>query len=429
MPKLFGSSPGTEEGREALYSPPGGASNTRPIPPLSTPLGGRREVQQPRRRDDRPSLLDRNRPFFSGIQRFGLDKVKTYASDPFHTLLNLPWWKFISVFFIVYLVQFCFFALLYWAQPDGCILGLTGSYAHALWMSSRTASTIGYNEIHPTPDCSTANLTVMLQVITSSLVDFIMLGLVFARFSAPFKRATTIRFTNGMTAHRHVASGAWCIMFRVANLRKHQILKPEIRMLLTAIDSITPSNYVFEYLEIEAVDRQQTNLQLGFPAHVTHVVRPGSPLYNLSLQEMEARMMEILVFVDGIDAMTSKQMQARKAYYPSDIVMNEQFADMHLQAKAGRLGLDFTEFDRTTPATGDLLTEGMEVIGAHLRHLTFKRLNEQGAASSGAPASSANVLLPQSAGAKREGPRTVELTSVPLTEDARRNPFDQNGLV
>ncbi len=32
------------------------------------------------------------------------------------------------------------------------------------------------------------------QVIASSLVNFIMLGLVFARFSAPFKRATTIRW-------------------------------------------------------------------------------------------------------------------------------------------------------------------------------------------------------------------------------------------
>jgi hypothetical protein len=32
-----------------------------------------------------------------------------------------------------------------------------------------------------------------LQVIASSLVNFIMLGVVFARFSAPFKRASTVR--------------------------------------------------------------------------------------------------------------------------------------------------------------------------------------------------------------------------------------------
>lgn len=67
-------------------------------------------------------------------------------------------------------------------------------------------------------------------------------------------------------------------------MRKHQLLQPDIKVLVTAIDSITPSNYVFEYLEIESVEMQEMNLQLGFPAHVVHIVKPGSPLYNLSLQ-------------------------------------------------------------------------------------------------------------------------------------------------
>jgi cytochrome c5 len=39
---------------------------------------------------------------------------------------------------------------------------------------------------------------------------------------------------------------------------------------------------------------------------------------------MDARMMEVLVFVDGIDAMTSKAMQARRSYQPSEMAMNQQ---------------------------------------------------------------------------------------------------------
>lgn len=35
-------------------------------------------------------------------------------------------------------------------------------------------------------------------------------------------------------------------------------------------------------------------------------------------------MMEVLVFIDGVDAMTSKAMQARRSYQPSEMVMNEQ---------------------------------------------------------------------------------------------------------
>jgi hypothetical protein len=37
------------------------------------------------------------------------------------------------------------------------------SFAHALWVSSRTASTLGFTNIYPNPDCVGPNLTVMLQ--------------------------------------------------------------------------------------------------------------------------------------------------------------------------------------------------------------------------------------------------------------------------
>lgn len=40
-----------------------------------------------------------------------------------------------------------------------------------------------------------------------------MLGLVFARFSAPFKRAASIRFSNTVTVSRH-STGFWALTFR-----------------------------------------------------------------------------------------------------------------------------------------------------------------------------------------------------------------------
>lgn len=88
----------------------------------------------------------RRKPVFAGLQRFGVGKT-LYLQDPFHTLLNLPWWKFIIIFFSTYVTQFCTFALIYWAFPRSCVHGIDGSFAHALWMSSRTASTIGFNQV------------------------------------------------------------------------------------------------------------------------------------------------------------------------------------------------------------------------------------------------------------------------------------------
>lgn len=59
-------------------------------------------------------------------------------------------------------------------------------------------------------------------------------------------------------------SGYWCLNLRVANIRKHQILKPSIRMIMTAVDSITPSNYTFEHLEVSAAAASSPGLA-GWP--------------------------------------------------------------------------------------------------------------------------------------------------------------------
>jgi hypothetical protein len=68
------------------------------------------------------------------------------------------------VFFTTYVMQFLTFALIYLAFRPGCVVGINGSFAHALWMSSRTASTLGFNQIYPDVTCVGPNLIVMLQV-------------------------------------------------------------------------------------------------------------------------------------------------------------------------------------------------------------------------------------------------------------------------
>lgn len=52
-------------------------------------------------------------------------------------------------------------------------------------------------------------------------------------------------------------------------------------------------------------------LWLGLPTGVTHVITAESPLAGLTLSDMEAQDMEVLVLLDGIDATTSAAMQAR----------------------------------------------------------------------------------------------------------------------
>ena len=70
----------------------------------------------------------------------------------------------------------------------------------------------------------------------------------------------------------------------------------------------------FIELEIEDMTTQVVNIKLGLPSTIVHVVRPGSPLYDLSLQQMESKGLEIFCFLDGMDPMTSNSLQARHSY-------------------------------------------------------------------------------------------------------------------
>jgi len=59
---------------------------------------------------------------------------------------------------------------------------------------------------------------------------------------------------------------------------------------------------------------QVANIKLGLPSTIIHVVKPTSPLYELSLEQMEAKGWEIFCFLDGMDPMTSNSLQARHSY-------------------------------------------------------------------------------------------------------------------
>ncbi|EFJ45008.1 hypothetical protein VOLCADRAFT_118521 [Volvox carteri f. nagariensis] len=314
-----------------------------------------------------------------GIVRFGLPAGGWYLywSDIFHTLLNMPRHRFLLVFFCVYLTEYLIFALLYLTQPDRCVGGIM-KFSHAMWFSVQTAATLGYTGLlQPNPDCASVNMLVILQVISAALVDYCMMGLVFARFASPNKRSFTIRFSSTAVLFQRPEDGLWCLSFRLANIRKHSLINPQISLMFAlpldsrlvggrppggAPDSAGVgsgagskasgaaiagggngignglAHFNFRELPIEDLPSQVANLRLGLHAHINHIIRPGSPLFDRSLDELQALGAEVLCFMEG----------ARHSYTPADIRMNERFVPIELKLRGGELGLDFTGFDATT---------------------------------------------------------------------------------
>ncbi|KXZ55309.1 hypothetical protein GPECTOR_3g443 [Gonium pectorale] len=229
----------------------------------------------------------------------------------------------------------------------------------------------GYtSQLQPSQDCSSVYMIVIVQVITASLIDYCMMGLVFARFASPDKRSFTIRFSSNAVLYQRPEDGLWCLSFRLANIRKHSLISPQISLMLAlpaegrgplprlsesgsggaaaAASTGGLTHFRFQELPIEDLPTQFANLRLGLHAHINHAIRPGSPLYDMSLETLEALGAEVLCFMEGIDPTTSNNIQARHSYTPHDIRMNERFVPIELKLRRGELGLDFSGFDVTT---------------------------------------------------------------------------------
>ncbi|GLC59523.1 hypothetical protein PLESTB_001496500 [Pleodorina starrii] len=407
-------------------------------------------------------LLDKGRAG-KGIVRFGLPAGGWYLywSDIFHTLLNMPRHRFLLVFFCVYLTEYLLFALLYLTQPGRCVGG-TMKFPHAMWFSVQTAATLGYTGLmQPNPDCPSVNMLVILQVITAALIDYCMMGLVFARFASPNKRSFTIRFSSTAVLFQRPEDGLWCLSFRLANIRKHSLINPQISLMFAlpheshhlgvlgggttdaaaAAGSAAkaapaagsdPSNssnsgggggggvahFRFQELVIEDLASQAANLRLGLHAHINHIIRPGSPLFDRSLDELQCLGAEVLCFMEGVDPMTSNNIQARHSYTPVDIRMNERFVPIELKLRGGELGLDFTGFDATSARA--LAAGGADEVreGGFATFLVPVPGPTPGPAAGGSSAGPAATAADLEAGWPRDGDNGVPL--VPLAGSSGR---------
>ncbi|GBG86441.1 ATP-activated inward rectifier K channel [Chara braunii] len=292
-------------------------------------------------------LVDENGSL--NLERKGFPKTFLYWGDMFHTLVNITSTKFTIVLFIAYFLLFVVFAVPYYIEAivHNSIPGIH-SFVHAVWFSVQTSMTIGYGgDLTPVPESFITNAVVALQSVTSLLVAYSLLGVVYARFSRPTRRATTIVFSKKMVINND--GGIPSLSFRIGNIRKHQLIEASVRMLVAFnnLDSEDEDDSVFRFINLQI--RGGGQLFLALPCIVSHAMVFGSPLHNLDEEKMRSSDMEILVLLEAVDSSTSSKLQARKSYRPSDIKINYRFSSMVHRMPTGRRCVDFSTFQNIDP--------------------------------------------------------------------------------
>ena len=126
-------------------------------------------------RDGSYNVRKEGLPFF---QRFSL----------YHTMLNMPLWKFYGTLFAFYLVVNFIFACIYFvigpAQFQGILaIGHRATFKELFFFSTETFTTVGYGRVNPVGDA--ANSVAAIESMLGFLSFAMATGLLYGRFSKP----------------------------------------------------------------------------------------------------------------------------------------------------------------------------------------------------------------------------------------------------
>lgn len=279
------------------------------------------------------------------VEHLNAKKMNAYYQDLYHTLLNIPMYRFLMVFIGSYLSMYMVFACFFMTQSKHCVSNVQ-KFSHALWFSVHTAATIGYGHQSPDPDCMLVNIAILCEVLMAALLQAALFGLVFARFATPSKRGSTIQFSSVMVLQDHGDSQA--LVCRVANLRHHQVLRPRVTMLLIRKVHVSQGETDYVYTELRLQNATLDNVVwLGLPSTFMHIIDEDSPLkpYSDNFTAMERDELEFVILLDGIDEMTSTAMQARHSYTPQDIRWNHRFMGILHRGPNGAITVDWDHFN------------------------------------------------------------------------------------
>ena len=254
-------------------------------------------------------------------------------TDVYHFLLRISWLSFIFLVTAAYVCMNAIFANLYLLGGD-CIEGIPpGSFIDAFWFSVQTLSTIGYGGM--APHTVYAHILVTVESFAGLTSLALGTGLLFAKFSRP---STRVVFSRNMIVHN--MNGIPCLMFRMANERKTQIVQASL-VVSVAIKECTSEGISFTRFHSMKLERSSTPMfALSWTA--IHQLTPDSPLFEIKDSNVKNRLFAIAIILTGVDDTFSQSVHARHLYFPENILFERRFVDMITTTPEGNLSIDHT---------------------------------------------------------------------------------------
>lgn len=249
----------------------------------------------------------------------------------YHTMIDMPNWKFMLILFTFYIVINFIFALIYYAIGIQHLDGIARSqsvltqFGQAYFFSAQTFTTVGYGHISPTGFLTSALSAA--EALIGLLSFAIATGLFFGRFSKP---TAFLKFSyNALIAPYEDKKG---LMIRLAPFKNTNFTDAKAKVTLgMSVEENGKMTNKFYNLELE-LDRVNA---LSLSWTLVHPITENSPLYNFTEEDFNKTHGEILVFITTFDDMFSNTVAARTSYTFNEIIYGAKFKTMYNRSKDG----------------------------------------------------------------------------------------------
>jgi inward rectifier potassium channel len=242
----------------------------------------------------------------------------------FHTLLKISWWKFILLIFSAFILVNLIFTGLYYVAGVRHLSGIVplsglDEFGKVFFFSIQTFTTVGYG--HISPNGYAPSIVSSIEAFTGLLFFAIATGLLYGRFSKP---NAFIRFSEHAVFAPY--EGITALMFRLVPYKNNHLTDADIKLNLAMINEVDGKRKT-EYFQLKTELGHITSLVLSWT--VVHPIDEESPLYGMTIAEINEKQTELLVFLKAFDETFSNMVVARTSYLHSEMVYGAKFRPMY----------------------------------------------------------------------------------------------------
>jgi inward rectifier potassium channel len=271
-----------------------------------------------------------NRDGSYNLRKDGLGFLERFSV--FHTMLNMPTWKFVSVISLYFLsINLVYTGIYFLIGIDG----FTGLIAVTKWQqfkeifffSTETFTTVGYGRVNPVG--SGVNLVAAIEAMSGLTSFAIVTGLIYGRFAKP---KSHIAFSDYALIAPYQDKTA--LMFRIVSYKdKHNLADAEIKVNL-ALQEQENGKTSYKFYELPLERSRVDTLMMNWT--VVHPIDENSPLLGLAPEDYKTSDVEVYVQVKGFDDVYSATVIQRTSYIYDELRFNARFLPMFHESEDGK---------------------------------------------------------------------------------------------